>query len=90
MTTTLIDHLLEGRHRFPNQVIIDCLALARMEPSPNERFTWEVLAAILGVNDQPSVSNKLHKLKRVGLLEYQRGHRGDPGYRIKRVGPAAS
>ena len=88
MTTTLIDHLLEGRHRFPNQVIIDCLALARMDPSPDERFTWEVLAAILGVNEQPRVSNKLHKLKRVGLLDFESGDRGDPGYRITRVGPS--
>ncbi len=84
----LIDYLLDGRHRFPNQTIIDCLALARLEPSPDERFTWEVLAAILGTSQQPALSNKLHNLKRAGLLDFESGDRGDPGYRILRVGPS--
>ena len=86
--TDLLNHLLDGRHRLPNQTIIDCLALARLQPSPDERFTWQVLAAVLCTTQQPALSHKLHNLKRAGLLDFESGDRGDPGYSILRVGPS--
>lgn len=84
----LIDHLLAERHRIPNQVIIDCLTLARLEPSPEQRFPIARMLEVLDAGTQPSMSLRLTKLKRHGLLDYERGYRGDPGYRITRVGPA--
>jgi hypothetical protein len=86
--TDLIDHLLAQRHRIPNQVIIDCLALARLQPSPEQRFSVAKLQAALDAGSQSSMSQRLGKVKRYGLLDYERGYRGDPGYRITRVGPA--
>lgn len=86
--TDLIDHLLEGRHRFQNQAIIDCLALARLEPSPRERQSVASLLLLLDVANRSNLSHKLHNLKRHGLIAYEPGCTGDTGYRITRVGPA--
>jgi hypothetical protein len=84
----LIDHLLNQRHRIPNQVIIDCLVLARLQPTPDQRVSVAKLQSALDAGNQSSLSQRLGKVKRYGLLDYERGYRGDPGYLITRVGPA--
>lgn len=86
--TDLIDHLLAERHRIPNQVIIDCLVLARLQPTPRQRVSVTSLMMVLDAGSQSSLSQRLGKVKRYGLLDYERGYVGDPGYRILRVGPA--
>ena len=88
--TDLIDYLLAERHRIPNQVIIDCLTLARHPHIPGQRISMASLLMVLDAGTQPSLSQRLIKLKRYGLLDYERGYRGGPGYLITRVGPAAS
>jgi hypothetical protein len=86
--TDLIDHLLAERHRIPNQVIIDCLVLARLQPMQDRKLLVTELQAALDAGSQSSLSQRLGKVKRYGLLDYERGYVGDPGYRITRVGPA--
>ena len=86
--TDLIDHLLAERRRIPNQVIIDCLVLARLQPTPEQRFSVAMLQAALNAGTQSSLSQRLGKVKRYGLIDYERGYCGNPGYRITRVGPA--
>jgi hypothetical protein len=86
--TDLIDHLLAERHRLPNAVIIDCLVLAQMQPSPKHRLSVESLLLVMGLSCQASLSTRMGKLKRYGLIDYKAGSRADPGYLITRVGPA--
>lgn len=86
--TDLIDHLLAERHRIPNAVIIDCLVLAQLAPSPEQRVSVASLLLVMGLSCQASLSTRMGKLKRYGLLDYKAGTRAEPGYLITRVGPA--
>lgn len=86
--TELIDHLLAERHRIQNQTIIDCLALARLAPSPEHRISATQLMEALNATSQQCLTNRLARLRRYELLDYKSGHNGAPGYLITRVGPA--
>lgn len=83
----LLPYLLDNRHRLPNQVIIDCLALAQLDQGPRQRVGRRVLQAHLQVGSQSHLSLRLKALRSAGLLDYERGVRGDPGYLIRRLGP---
>lgn len=87
--TDLLTYLLQERHRIPNQVIIDCLALARLKPSPSRRIPQAEMQETLGTCNQSHLSHRLTRLKKAGLIDYEAGWRGEPGYCIFRVGPAA-
>ena len=92
MKADLLDHLLARREQLTNQVIVDCLALARLhaELRPWQRVPSRVMAERLGVSPGcPSyVSKRLMNVVRAGLLHYEAGDKGNPGYAIHRVGPA--
>ncbi len=83
----LVAHLLAHRQRIPNRAIIACLALAQLAPKPTERVTAKRLMDALKISDQPYLSHLLIELKRHDLVEYERGHRAEPGYLFFRVGP---
>ena len=86
--TELINHLLDRQHLLPNQVIVDCLNLARLNPDPSVRISAVVLAAHFGGVHVTNVSTRMRVLKRRGLIDYEIGYRHHPGYLITRVGPA--
>jgi hypothetical protein len=86
--TTLIDHLLAERHRIPNAVIIDCLVLAQLAPSPDRRVPVASLLLTMGFCHRTALSARMGKLSRYGLIEYESGTNAEPGYLITRVGPA--
>jgi DNA-binding HxlR family transcriptional regulator len=86
--TDLVTYLLQERHRIPNQVIIDCLVLARLKPSPSRRIPQTEMQEMLGTCNQSHLSHRLTRLKQAGLIDYEAGVRGEPGYCIFRVGPA--
>lgn len=88
LVNPLIDYLLGHRQWIPNGVIIDCLALARLNPSPEQRITTAELMETMEAASQPVLSHRLTRLKDHGLLDYESGRNGAPGYRILRVGPA--
>lgn len=87
----LLDLLLTRRSALTNQVIVDTLALWRLQQQlqPWERVPADVMARQLEVSvGCPSyVSKRLMNVVRAGLLHYEAGDRGEPGYLIHRVGP---
>ena len=87
----LVRHLLQHRFRYGNTVILDCLALADLVSQGEEWQQYQVteLCELLGVATScPSyLSYRLRQVMRAGLLEYQAGVSGDPGYLFLRVGP---
>ena len=87
--TDLVAYLVQERHRIPNQVIIDCLVLAQQKPSPKRRIPHAEMQKLFGTCDRSALSQRLSRLKRAGLIDYEAGWRGEPGYCIFRVGPEA-
>jgi hypothetical protein len=85
--TDLITHLLANRHRIPSRAFINCLALARAKPNPNYRVTAEILMELFHHSTPSGISVLMSELRLFGLIEFERGVRGEPGYLITRVGP---
>ena len=85
--TDLVTHLLANRHRIPSRAIINCLALARAKPNPKYRVTAEILMELFHHSSRGGISVLMSELRRCGLIEFQPGVRGEPGYLITRVGP---
>ena len=83
----LVTYLLANRHRIPNRAIINCLALARMNPSPTDRVMVEELMMMFQHSGRGGISNLMLELKRCGLVDFESGVCGTPGYLIFRVGP---
>lgn len=83
----LVTHLLANRHRIPNRAFINCLALARLNPSPRRRVTVEELMLLFGHSHRNGISNLMLELQSCDLVEFEPGVRGAPGYTIWRVGP---
>jgi hypothetical protein len=83
----LVGHLLANRYRVPNRAFINCLALARLNPSPRRRVTVEELMLLFGHSQRGGISHLMLELQRCGLVEFESGVRGAPGYMIWRVGP---
>ncbi len=85
--TELVTYLLANRFRITNRTFIACLALNRMTLRPNHRVHIGDLMQALGASSHQHVSLLFRELYRAGLLEYESGVRGDPGYFITRIGP---
>jgi hypothetical protein len=85
--TALVTYLLDNRHRIPNRAIINCLALARLNPSPTDRVRVEELILLFQHSKRGGISCIMLELKRCGLVDFEKGVRGNPGYLIFRVGP---
>jgi hypothetical protein len=83
----LISYLLDNRYRIPNRAIINCLALARLNPSRTERVSVEELMIVFQHSCRGGVSGIMLELQRCGLVDFESGVRGTPGYLIWRVGP---
>jgi hypothetical protein len=83
----LVTHLLANRHRIPSRTFINCLALARAKPNPKYRVTAEILMELFHHSSRSGISVLMSELRRCGLVEFQPGVRGEPGYLITRVGP---
>jgi len=88
--TTLLQYLLANRHTLSGDTIADCLDLAIIaEQHRGRRVGWELLARRWGCINQPYLSKRMRRLVNAGLIDYEAGVTGDPGYLIHRVGPAA-
>ena len=85
--TDLITHLLANRHRISSRAFINCLALARAKPNPKYRVTAEILMGLFHHSSRGGISVLMLELRRCGLIEFEPGVRGEPGYLITRVGP---
>jgi hypothetical protein len=85
--TALVSYLLANRYRIPNRAIINCLALARLNPSRTERVSVEDLMIMFGHSKRGGISGIMLELQRCGLIDFESGVRGTPGYTIRRVGP---
>ena len=85
--TDIVTHLLANRHRIPSRAIINCLALARAKPNPKYRVTAQILMELFHHSTRSGISVLMSELRRCGLVEFQPGARGEPGYLITRVGP---
>jgi hypothetical protein len=83
----LLCTLLDRRHLLPNGQIIDCLQLARYGVQ-GRRLRYEQLSQVIGCSDPRNAYNRLMALRRRGLVDVTAGGPGDPGYLIRRVGPA--
>lgn len=86
-TDALVAHLLSLRHQIPNREIIACLAIAQLRPTPRQRIHPNVLMKALNISQQTYLSKIITALARHGLVEYEAGTIGDPGYLFWRVGP---
>jgi hypothetical protein len=85
----LLNHLLDQQHVLPNQLILDCLTVARLNPDPTVRIPAAELGQHFGQVNTRTVSTRMRRLKRRGLVDYDIGIPYQPGYRITRVGPPA-
>jgi len=86
-TPEILEYLLAHRHRYKNQVLIDCLALASHGVA-GRRVLVRELEDVLQAQGFAYVSVRIRHLKRVGLIDYEPGHWSRPGYLFHRVGPA--
>jgi hypothetical protein len=86
-TQLLLDHLLDRIHTLQNSVVIDCLLLARLDPSPNQTITWQELAKLWGVGSRMVVCKKVRYLREAGLIDCHKGAPYHPGYQFSRIGP---
>lgn len=78
--------LLKVRHRINDHQIVDCLDIATLWRGTTHRITSEQLQAHWGVC--PSVvSHRMKKLRKAGLIDYDRGCRTERGYLIWQLGP---
>ena len=83
----LVDYLLDNRYRLTGDTIADCLDLARLlGERPCRRVRAEVLAEHWCCC-RKNVVIKLQRLERAGLIAYEAGNRGEPGYLFWRIGP---
>jgi hypothetical protein len=83
----LTTHLLANRHRLHARTIVDCLSLARFNPSPDRRYQAEELFPVLDTFDRATISQKLASLRKAGLIRYCKGSTATPGYCFSRIGP---
>jgi hypothetical protein len=83
----LVSYLLANRHQIPDKIFIVCLALAKFNPKPTQRFTSESLVDVLQVNSVANVRVILNEMRHRGLVHYDKGSWAEPGYLFYRVGP---
>lgn len=83
----LLCTLLDRRRFIPNCQILDVLMLARSGVE-GRRLKTEQLSTLLDCPDLQNTRNRLTALRRSQLLDYETGTHLQPGYLIRRVGPA--
>lgn len=84
----VVAHLLRRRHALKDVAAIDCLALAQvLLGQPPRKVPCRELMEVMGSSSQNCLGNRLRRLRRAGLVEYQAGTFGDPGYQFLRIGP---
>lgn len=84
----LVAYLLARRHVLQDVVTVDCLALAQLLlGQPPRKVQSREVAETLGSMTHGCLANRLRRLRRAGLVEYQSGTFGDPGYQFLRIGP---
>ena len=86
--SSLLEYLLANRHKLSDGAIVDCLDLALVVSEANgERVPRETLARRWGCMNQPYLSQRMRRLAKAGLVDYEAGVCGDPGYLFLRFGP---
>jgi hypothetical protein len=83
----LLCTLLDRRRFIPNCQILDVLMLARSGVE-GRRLKTEQLSTLLDCPDLQNTRNRLTALRRSRLLDYETGTHLQPGYLLRRVGPA--
>lgn len=83
----LLGSLLDRRRFIPNCQILDTLMLAR-SGAEGRRLRTEQLSALLDCSDLQNTRNRLTALRRSRLIDCETGTHLQPGYLLRRVGPA--
>lgn len=84
----VVSHLLQQRHRLKDVAAVDCLALAQLLlEQPPRKVPSEELRIVFNSSSQNCLANRLRRLRRAGLVEYQHGGGEHPGYQFLRIGP---
>lgn len=84
----LMCYLMENRWRHSDSMTVDCIALARaILDCPLQRIQNQELMNVLDVVGRTGVSQKLWRMRRAGLLNYEKGTPMYPGYQFLRIGP---
>lgn len=86
--TDLVLWLLDNRKVFSPGVIVDCLNLARAGFGSSVRVKREQLNKVFHVEASGMSSRKMTRLFGFNLVDYLPGDKFEPGYLIRRVGPA--
>lgn len=83
----VIGYLVANRHRIPNSVVINALALFHADLDLTRRYHWTELAPILHASSHSQLRNKIGFLRKARLIEYEAGNVAEPGYLFRRIGP---
>lgn len=85
----LLPYLLANRHRLTGDTIADCLDLALMlnESPPGRPILWQTLADRWSCRSAPHVTQRLRRLRKADLVDYEPGCPYHPGYQFHRIGP---
>ena len=87
----LLSYLLDNRHRFTGTTIVDCIDLAIIvSADPLRRVQSTTLERRWACNSHQAVSLRIGRLRKAGLVDYERGAVGNTGYLFLRIGPAES
>lgn len=82
-----IGYLVANRHRIPNRVVIDAMALFHADLDLTKRYHSTELASILHASSDSHLRMKIGFLRKAGLIEYDAGNVAEPGYLFRRIGP---
>lgn len=84
----LVAYLLDRRHLLQDVVAVDCLALAQvLFGQPPRKVPCREVARAMGSMTHGCMANRLRRLRKAGLVDYEAGTFGDPGYQFLRIGP---
>lgn len=82
-----IGYLVANRHRIPNRVVIDALALFHADLDLTRRYGSAELAQVLHASSLSHLRIKIGLLRKARLIEYDAGNVAEPGYLFRRIGP---
>lgn len=89
--SNLLSYLLDNRHRFTGTTIVDCIDLAIIvSADPLRRVQLTTLERRWACNSYQAVSFRIGRLRKAGLVDYERGAPGNTGYLFFRIGPVES
>jgi hypothetical protein len=84
----LVAYLLDRRHLLQDVVAVDCLALGQVVfGQPQRKVPSREVARAMGSMTHGCMANRLRRLRKAGLVDYEAGTFGDPGYQFLRIGP---